>query len=415
MGFAYRDGMLHAEQVPLDEIARRFGTPCYVYSRAAIESAYGEFTNALRGREALVCYSVKANSNLAVLALLARLGAGFDIVSGGELVRVIAAGGDPRRTLFSGVGKREDEIELALKSGIACLNVESEAELSRVAAVARRLGKRAPIALRVNPDIDAKTHPYISTGLRENKFGVPYADAERLYARAASIADLEVVGIGCHVGSLLADPAPYIAAVERLAALVDRLEKTGTRLKHIDVGGGIGIRYRDEVQQPIGAFVAGALAALGKRTQKVVFDPGRSLVGNAGLLLARIEHVKPGAARNFVVVDAAMNDLIRPALYGAWHEVRPVREPESSDAAAVYDVVGPVCESGDFLAKERRLAPREGDLLALMSAGAYSMVMSSNYNSRPRPAEVLVSGAQADLVRSRETIEQQFALERIPG
>jgi diaminopimelate decarboxylase len=415
MGFTYRDGMLHAEQVSLDEIARRFGTPCYVYSRAAIETAYGEFTTALRGRDALVCYSVKANSNLAVLALLARLGAGFDIVSGGELARVIAAGGDPGKTLFSGVGKRDVEIELALQSGIGCLNIESEAELTRVAAIARRLGKRAPIALRVNPDIDPKTHPYISTGLRENKFGVPHADAERLYARAAALADLEVVGIGCHVGSLLANPAPFIAAVERLTLLVDRLEKAGIRLKHIDVGGGIGIRYRDEAQQPIGAFVAGALAALGKRTQKVVFDPGRSLVGNAGLLLARIEHVKPGAARNFVVVDAAMNDLIRPALYSAWHEVRPVREPESADAAAVYDVVGPVCESGDFLAKERRLAPREGDLLALMSAGAYGMAMSSNYNSRPRPAEVLVSGGKADLVRSRENIEQLFALERIPG
>ena len=415
MAFAYRDGMLHAEQVPLAEIARRFGTPCYVYSRSAIEGAYREFSDALRGRDALVCYSVKANSNLAVLALLARLGAGFDIVSGGELARVIAAGGDPRRTFFSGVGKREDEIEAALKSGIGCLNVESEAELARIAAVARRLGKSAPVALRVNPDIDAKTHPYISTGLRENKFGVPHADAERLYARAATMPELGLVGIGCHVGSLLADPAPYIAAVERLVALVDRLEKTGIRLQHIDVGGGIGIRYRDEAQQPIGAFVAGALAALGKRTQKVVFDPGRSLVGNAGLLLARIEHVKPGAARNFVIVDAAMNDLIRPALYGAWHDVRPVRETESADATAVYDVVGPVCESGDFLAKERRLAPRESDLLALMSAGAYGMAMSSNYNSRPRPAEVLVSGTRADLVRDRETIEQLFALERIPG
>ena len=415
MAFAYRDGMLHAEQVPLDEIARRFGTPCYVYSRAAITAAYREFDEALRGRDALVCYSVKANSNLAVLALLARLGAGFDIVSGGELARVIAAGGDPRRTLFSGVGKREDEIELALKSGIGCLNVESEAELSRVAAVARRIGKRAPIALRVNPDIDAKTHPYISTGLRENKFGVPHAEAERLYAQAAKIPELEVVGIGCHVGSLLADPAPFIAAVERLTLLVDRLEAAGIRLKHIDVGGGIGIRYRDEAQQPIAKFVAGTLAALGPRRQTVVFDPGRSLVGNAGLLLARIEHVKPGATRNFVVIDAAMNDLIRPALYSAWHEVRPVREAESGESAAVYDVVGPVCESGDFLAKERRLAPREGDLLALMSAGAYGMVMSSNYNSRPRAAEVLVAGSDAHLVRSRETVEDLFALERIPG
>jgi diaminopimelate decarboxylase len=415
MGFAYRDGMLHAEQVSLDEIARRFGTPCYVYSRAAIEAAYREFASALRGRDSLVCYSVKANSNLAVLALLARLGAGFDIVSGGELARVLAAGGDPGKTFFSGVGKRDSEIEFALQSDIGCLNVESEPELTRVAAIARRLRKRAPVALRVNPDIDPKTHPYISTGLRENKFGVPHADAERLYARAAAIADLEVVGIGCHVGSLLAEPAPLIAAVERLTLLVDRLEGADIRLRHIDVGGGIGIRYRDEAQQPIAAFVAGTLAALGRRKHLLVFDPGRSLVGNAGLLLARVEHVKPGAGRNFVVIDAAMNDLIRPALYGAWHEVRPVREAESGAAADVYDVVGPVCESADFLAKDRRLAPREGDLLALMSAGAYGMTMSSNYNSRPRPAEVLVSGAEAHLVRSRETVEQLFALERIPG
>ena len=415
MTFAYRDGMLHAEQVSLDEIARRFGTPCYVYSSAAITSAYREFADALRGRDALLCYSVKANSNLAVLALLAKLGAGFDIVSGGELARVVAAGGDPGKTFFSGVGKREDEIEFALTKAVACLNVESEAELERVAAVAQRLGKRAPIALRVNPDIDAKTHPYISTGLRENKFGVPHADAERLYARAAATAALEVVGIGCHVGSLLADPAPYVAAVERLAALVDRLERAGIRLRHIDVGGGIGIRYRDEAQQPISSFVAGALHALGERRQKIVLDPGRSVVGNAGLLLTRIEHVKPGAARNFVVVDAAMNDLIRPALYGAWHEVRAVGQPESASAGAVYDVVGPICESGDFLAKDRRLAPRQGDLLALMSAGAYGMTMSSNYNSRPRPPEVLVSGGEAHLVRSRETVEQLFALEQIPG
>ena len=415
MTFAYRDGRLHAEKVSLDEIARRFGTPCYVYSSAAISSAYREFADAVRGRDALICYSVKANSNLAVLALLARLGAGFDIVSGGELARVIAAGGDPRKTLFSGVGKRADEIELALASAIACLNIESEAELERVAAIARRVGRRAPVALRVNPDVDARTHPYISTGLQENKFGVPHTDAERLYARAAAMAELEVVGIGCHVGSLLADAAPYVAAVERLVALVDRLERAGIRLRHVDVGGGIGIRYRDEAQQPISRFVAGALHALGERRQKVVFDPGRSLVGNAGLLLTRIEHVKPGAARNFVIVDAAMNDLIRPALYGAWHEVRAVREAESAAASAVYDVVGPVCESGDFLAKERKLAPHEGDLLALMSAGAYGMTMTSNYNSRPRPAEVLVSGSEAHLVRGRESVEQLFALERIPG
>lgn len=409
MAFETRNGVLCAEQVPLDDIAKRFGTPCYVYSSAAIEGAYREFAAALAGRDALVCYSVKANSNLAVLALLARLGAGFDIVSGGELARVLAAGGNAAKTLFSGVGKSAAEIELALGSGIGCINLESEAELDRVDAIARRMGVRAPVAFRVNPDIDARTHPYISTGLRENKFGVAHDEAERLYAQAARLPGVEVVGIGCHIGSLLADPAPFVAAAERLADLVDRLERGGIPLKHIDVGGGIGIRYRDEAPQPISAFVSGALRALGSRKQQVVFDPGRSIVGNAGVLLTRVEYVK----QRFLVVDAGMNDLIRPPLYGAWHDVRAVRE--SAAAAAVYDVVGPVCESADFLAKERRLAAAEGDLLAVMSAGAYGMAMSSNYNSRPRAAEVLVEGARAHLVRSRESIEQLFALERIPA
>lgn len=415
MGFAYRNGTLHAEEVPLDEIARRFGTPCYVYSRAAIAAAYAEFERALHGRDALVCYSVKANSNLAVLALLARLGAGFDIVSGGELARVIAAGGDARKTLFSGVGKSEAEIEFALRNNICCINLESESELKRVDAIAQRLGRRAPVAFRVNPDIDAKSHPYISTGLRETKFGVAHADAERLYAHATKMANVEVVAIGCHIGSLLTEAAPFAAAAGRLVALVDRLEAAGIRLKHVDFGGGIGIRYKDEAQQPVAAFVAGALAALGTRKQTVVLDPGRSIVGNAGVLLTRVEYVKPGAARSFLVVDAAMNDLIRPPLYGAWHEVRTVREPESRAAQGVYDIVGPVCESGDFLAKDRRIAAGEGDFLSIMSAGAYGMVMSSNYNSRPRAAEVLVAGSQAQLVRSREAVEQLFALERIPG
>jgi diaminopimelate decarboxylase len=357
----------------------------------------------------MVCYSVKANSNLAVLALLARLGAGFDIVSGGELARVMAAGGEARRTLFSGVGKTAGEIEYALQQGIGCINVESEAELARVDAVARRLGRRAPIALRVNPDIDARTHPYISTGLRKNKFGVAHADAERLYARAASLAGLEVVGIGSHIGSLLSETAPFVAAAERLVALADRLEEQGIGLRHIDVGGGIGIQYKDESPAPIAAFLAGALAAVGRRKHTVVVDPGRSIVGNAGVLLTRVEYVKPG----FLVVDAAMNDLIRPALYDAWHEVKALRE--SAAGPAVYDIVGPVCESGDFIAKQRSIAAREGDLLAVMSCGAYGMVMSSNYNSRPRAAEVLVEGEEAHLVRSRESAEQLFALERIPG
>jgi diaminopimelate decarboxylase len=415
VAFAYRNGALCAEQVPLEDIARRFGTPCYVYSSAAIEAAYGEYAEALQGRDALVCYSVKANSNLAVLALLARLGAGFDIVSGGELARVLAAGGAAGKTLFSGVGKSEAEIELALQKDLACINLESEAELDRVDAVARRLGRRAPVAFRVNPDIDARTHAYISTGLRETKFGVAHEDAERLYARAAALAGIEVVGIGCHIGSLLADAAPFVAAARRLVDLVERLEATGIALGHVDFGGGIGIRYQEEAPQPIAAFVSGALAALGKHRHRAVFDPGRSIVGNAGALLTRVEYVKPGASRNFLVVDAAMNDLIRPPLYGAWHEVRPVREAESAAAHCVYDVVGPVCESADFLAKDRRLAAHEGDLLAIMSTGAYGMAMSSNYNSRPRAAEVLVKGDNAHLVRSRETVEQLFALERLPG
>jgi diaminopimelate decarboxylase len=409
VSYSYRDGVLHAEDLPLDDIARRFGTPCYVYSRAAIESAYGEFARALHGRDSLICYSVKANSNLALLALLARLGAGFDIVSGGELARVLAAGGDPGKTLFSGVGKSEAEIELALEKRVRCINVESEAELARVERVARRAGRRAPIALRVNPDIDPRTHPYISTGLRESKFGVAHEEAERLYQRAAGLKDLEVVGIGCHVGSLLTQAGPFVAAAERLAALVERLEQLGIQLKHIDVGGGIGIRYRDEPLEPVAAFVAGTLAALGRRRETVVFDPGRSIVGNAGVLLTRVEYVKPG----FLVVDAAMNDLIRPALYGAWHDVQPVRESAPGDT--VCDIVGPVCESADFLAKGRRLAAAEGDLLAVLSAGAYGMSMSSNYNSRPRAPEVLVDGTSAHLVRRRESVDELIAHDRIPA
>lgn len=413
--FAYRGGALYADDVPLEEIARRFGTPCYVYSASAIEHGYGEFATALRGRKALVCYSVKANSNLAVLSLMARLGAGFDIVSGGELLRVAAAGGDLAKTLFSGVGKSEAEIALALERGIGCLNLESAAELERVARIARRLGRRAPIAFRVNPDVDARTHPYISTGLRESKFGVPHAQAESLYAAAAVLPEIAVRGIGCHIGSQLMDSAPYAAAAERLVALADRIEARGIALGHLDFGGGIGIRYGDSQPQPTAKFVDAALAALGARDKLLIVDPGRSLVGNAGALLTRVEHVKRAEARNFIVVDAAMNDLIRPALYDAWHDVRPVREAESPAGRAVYDVVGPVCESGDFLARDRTLAAREGDLLAVMSAGAYGMVMSSNYNSRPRAAEVLVSGTQARLVRRRETPEELFAAERVPG
>lgn len=413
MTFAYRDGALCVEDVSLEEIARRFGTPCYVYSRAMIARNYARFSDALAGRRSLIAYSVKANSNLAVLALMAQLGAGFDIVSGGELARVRAAGGDPRKVVFSGVGKSESEIELALRAGILCLNLESAAELERVAAVAARLGLRAPIAFRVNPDVDAETHPYISTGLKDNKFGIAYADAERVYRDAARHQSLELVGIGCHIGSQMASAAPFVDAAARILALTERLERAGIRLSHIDLGGGFGIRYRNESPAPVSQYIDGALGVLAGRKETLIVDPGRAIVGDAGVLLTRIEYLKPGETRNFVVVDAAMNDLIRPALYDAWHEIRPVKEAESGATAGVYDVVGPVCESADFLARDRTLAVRPGGLLAVMSAGAYSMVMSSNYNSRPRAAEVMVSGGKASLVRERETVEQLFATERV--
>ena len=413
MAFAYRGGVLCAEQVSLEDVARQFGTPCYVYSRAAIERAYRAYADELAGRPALVCYSVKANSNLAVLSLMARLGAGFDIVSGGELARVIAAGGDPAKVVFSGIGKSESEIRLALQTGVLSINLESEQELARVNDIAASMGKRAPVAFRVNPDVDAKTHPHISTGLKQSKFGIAYADAERLYREAARLPGIRLTGIGCHIGSLMNDSAPFVAATQRIVALLVRLEQAGIALAHIDLGGGMGIRYKDEAQAPIAAFVHGALDALGQRKEKLLLDPGRSIVGNAGLLLTRVEYVKPGESRNFVVVDAAMNDLIRPALYDAWHEVRQVRETETDALPDVYDVVGPVCESADFLARERKLAVRPGALLAVMAAGAYGMVMSSNYNTRPRPAEVMVAGANALLVREREQVEQLFATERV--
>ena len=412
MAFAYQDGVLYAEQVSLEDVARQFGTPCYVYSRAAVEGNLGRFAKALTGQHALLAYSVKANSNLAILNLVARAGAGFDIVSGGELARVLAAGGDPRKILFSGVGKSEAEIEQALRAGILCLNLESEGELARVDAIAQRLGVRAPIAFRVNPDVDARTHPYISTGLKDNKFGIAYTDAERVYRDAASRAAVRLVGIGCHIGSQLTSSAPFVDAAARILALVQRLEQAGIVLEHVDLGGGFGIRYKDESPAPIGEFLDSALGVLAGRAERLIVDPGRAIVGDAGVLLTRIEYVKPGELRNFIIVDAAMNDLLRPALYGAWHDVRPVRLTESGAVDGVYDVVGPVCESADFLARERQLAARAGGLLAVMAAGAYGMVMSSNYNSRPRPAEVMVDGKLASVVRERESVNQLFASER---
>lgn len=411
MGFNYRNETLHVEGIALDEIARRHGTPCYVYSRAAIESAYRQYQTALTGRPYLIAYSVKANSNLAVLGVMSRLGAGFDIVSGGELSRVIAAGADPRKVVFSGVGKTEDEIAASLEAGILSLNLESAEELERADQVATRLGKVAPVAFRVNPDVDARTHPYISTGLKQNKFGVAYADAEKLYRDAAKRPHIRTVGVGCHIGSQLTSAGPFVAAAERMLALIQRLDAAGIALEHIDLGGGIGICYKDEVLEPVAAFLDGALGMMAGRKETLIVDPGRSLVGNAGALLTRVEFVKRGEAKNFLVVDAAMNDLIRPALYNAWHEILPVRKDPGP--AEVYDVVGPVCETGDFLGHERRLAARAGDLLAVMSAGAYAMSMSSNYNSRPRAAEVLVDGSADHLVRARETIAELFAKERV--
>ncbi|HEX4985480.1 MAG TPA: diaminopimelate decarboxylase [Burkholderiales bacterium] len=409
--FTSRAGELFAEDVPLSQVAARFGTPCFVYSRAALEQAYREYDQAFGARPHLVCYAMKANSSLAVLNLFARLGSGFDVVSGGELARVIAAGGDPRKTVFSGVGKTREEMRQALRAGVMCFNVESEAELDRLAAVAAEAGRRAPVSLRVNPDVDAKTHPYISTGLKQNKFGIAFGDALRAYRQAASLPAIEVRGIDCHIGSQLTELAPFVDAVRKVLELVDALAREGIRLEHLDLGGGLGIRYRDESPATPAAYVKALLDTLGNRGEQVLIEPGRSLVGNAGVLLTRVEYLKHGEARNFAIVDAAMNDLMRPALYDAWHEVRPVGPARGRTMR--YEIVGPVCETGDFLARERDLALQEGDLLAIMSAGAYGMSMSSNYNARARAAEVMVDGGAAHLIRERESIEQLFAGEHL--
>jgi diaminopimelate decarboxylase len=412
--FAGRNGVLHAESVPLPDIAARFGTPCWVYSRRALETALDEFQQELRGIDSLVCYAVKANSNIAVLDVLARRGAGFDIVSAGELKRVLAVGADPRQIVFSGVGKTAAEMELALTIGILCFNVESAGELERLNAVAGKLGRTAPISLRVNPDVDARTHPYVSTGLKENKFGVAYEDALALYRQAASLANLEISGIDCHIGSQLLDPAPFSEALDKVLVLVDQLAADGIVLHHIDLGGGLGIRYRDEDAPTVKAYLLPMLAKLKQRHLRILLEPGRRLVGNAGLLLTRVEYLKPGEVKNFAIVDAAMNDLARPALYGSWHDIVPVVPRQG--AALPWDIVGPVCESGDFLGRGRELVLAADDLLAIMSAGAYSMAMSSNYNSRPRAAEVMVDGTQTHLVRRRETAEELYALEqRLPA
>ena len=407
--FHYDGGELHVEGVSLASIAQSFGTPCYVYSRAALADAYRAFDAAFAARDHVICYAVKANSNLAVLDVFARLGSGFDIVSGGELERVLAAGGDPRKVVFSGVGKSAAELERALEAGILCFNVESEGELERLDRTARAHNTTAPVSLRVNPDVDAQTHPYIATGLKENKFGIPFRDALALYRKASALKNLRVEGIDCHIGSQLTDISPVSEALEKIAQLARGLEADGIRLSHIDVGGGLGIRYQDEVPPLIGEYAKAVLQAFAGTAYRLVFEPGRLLAGNAGVVLTRVEYVKHGDAKNFLVVDAAMNDLVRPALYDAWHEVLPVRE---SSATGVYDIVGPVCETGDFLARDRKIAAAEGDLLSIMSAGAYGMSMASNYNSRPRAAEVMVDGDRVHLVREREQVHDLYARER---
>ncbi|MBP0594030.1 diaminopimelate decarboxylase [Paraburkholderia sp. LEh10] len=412
--FAYVDGVLHAEGVSAVSLAEQFDTPLYVYSRAALTATWHAYADACAGRRATVHVAVKANSNLAVLNVFARMGAGFDIVSGGELARVLAAGGKAENTVFSGVGKSLAEMREALAAGVKCFNVESIPELDRLNMVAGEMSKKAPVSLRVNPDVDAKTHPYISTGLKSNKFGVAFDDARATYRAAAAMKHLDVVGIDCHIGSQITEVAPYLDAVDRLLELVDQIEADGVKIRHIDVGGGLGITYDDETPPDIGEFVRTLLdeiEARGHGHREVYFEPGRSLVGNAGILLTRVEFLKPGVEKNFAIVDAAMNDLARPAMYEAYHAIEPVVQRKG--AKQVYDVVGPVCESGDWLGRERQLAVEPGDLLAIHSAGAYGFAMSSNYNTRPRAAEVMVDGENAYVVRKREEVKTLFADEAV--
>ena len=412
--FGYRQDRLYAEEVPLSVIAERVGTPCYVYSRATLERHYRVFDEAFGDWPHHICFAVKANGNLAVLQVLERLGAGFDIVSGGELARVLAAGGRASDVVFSGVGKSSDEIAKALMAGVRILSIESGEELERVNAVALSLGRKAPIGIRINPDVDPNTHPYIATGLRENKFGVPAADAPALYQKANAMAGIEVVGIGCHIGSQLTEIAPFCDAVERVLDVVDTLAQDDIRLSHLDLGGGVGIRYADETPPDPKDYVQAILAILKRRNcdLAVTLEPGRAISGNAGVLLSSVEYIKSGPEKDFVIVDAAMNDLLRPALYQAWHElVRADRGPDRK--MLTCDVVGPVCETGDFIARDRQLAVAPGDLVAVRSVGAYGFVMASNYNTRPRPAEVMVDGDQLHVVREREQTADLFSAETL--
>ncbi len=405
--FDYRDGHLFGEQVPLNTLAETYGTPLYVYSRATLERHWHAFDQALSGRPHLVCYAVKANSNLAVLNILARLGSGFDIVSAGELQRVIKAGGDPSKVVFSGVGKQPEEMQLALKHGIRSFNVESEQELLTLNEIAGNLNLRAPVSFRVNPDVDAKTHPYISTGLKENKFGIAFEQAEQIYVQASKLDHIDIIGIDCHIGSQLTELSPFVDALDRLLALIGRLSDRGIRLHHLDLGGGLGVRYQDE-EPPLPAEWASALnERLSRFDGEIVIEPGRAIAANAGILLSRVNVLKKNEHKNFAVIDAGMNDLIRPSLYSAWQNIIPV-DTHSDAPSETYDVVGPICETGDFLGKERDLAIKPGDLLAIRSSGAYGFGMSSNYNSRLRAAEVMVDGDQHYLVRQRETFDDLF-------
>lgn len=410
--FVYIDGQLYAEGIAVSDIANEYGTPCYIYSRAMLEACFNEYQQALAGCSHLICYAVKANSNLAVLNILARLGAGFDIVSGGELERVVAAGGDPAKIVFSGVAKKPEEMARALKLGIHCFNLESGAELEVLNRVAGELGVVAPISVRVNPDVDAKTHPYISTGLRENKFGVTVDEALTVYQRANELPNVDVRGMDCHIGSQLTEIKPFIDALQRLLTLVDSLKEHGIIIRDLDLGGGLGVRYKDETPPSIAEFIAAIRREIDGHDLQLVFEPGRSIASNAGLLVTSVEYLKSTPDHNFAIVDAAMNDMIRPALYQAWLKISPVKETAERETAQ-WDIVGPVCETADFLGKDRELAPAAGDLLAVFGAGAYGFTMSSNYNSRPRAAEVMVDGAEVHVIRDRESMEDLYRHEHL--
>ncbi len=411
--FELKSGVLHAENVALTDIAEQYGTPCYVYSKQALTQAFNDFQAGLSTTDHLICFAVKANPNIAVLNVFAQLGAGFDIVSGGELARVLAAGGDPKKVVFSGVGKTADEMRAALDAGILCFNVESASEMVRLNQVAEEMGKVAPVSLRVNPNVDAKTHPYISTGLKNNKFGVAIEDAVSVYQKAAAMPNIAVHGVDCHIGSQITEIAPFIDALDRVLGLVEALEGHKIHISHIDVGGGIGITYDNETPPEFKQYTQAILEKLNKKQVKLLFEPGRALVGNAGVLLTKVEYLKPTESKNFAIVDAAMNDLMRPALYDAYHDIVPAQTRDGEKT--VYEIVGPVCETGDFLGHDRALNLRENDILVVKSAGAYAMSMASNYNTRARAPEIMVDNNQCHIVRKREQITDLFALEcKIP-